>query len=247
MQHILTLIKQLIPLIFVITALSQPVCAATNFVSQKADTSEVEVRLPSKEKLAEYSSDEAFDYAQETTESESIVSKILNWLLSWLGDLFASETTADTLEIAAYIFFITILILLVNQYFRGNLNSMIKGNRARNGLQMAVEEGTQPLDDLDDLIHEAIEQNRYREAICHFYRKTLRQLAEADLISWEKDKTNRDYLYELSSDNMRSLFRDVTHYYEYAEYGHFNVDYELFNAVHRQFKKLNELISATGE
>jgi hypothetical protein len=239
----LTFIKQLISLVFVITVILQPVHAASNFISQEADSSEIEVRQPSQEKLAGYTSDKAFDYSQETAEPESITSKILNWLFSWLSDLFANETTADVFKIAAYIFFISILILLVNQYFRGNLNSMLKRNRSRNGLQVAVEGGTLHPDDLDDLIQETIEQNRYREAICHLYRKTLRQLAEAELILWKKDKTNRDYLYELSSGKMRSLFSDVTRYYEYAEYGHFPVDQKLFSTVHQNFQQLNDLIS----
>lgn len=239
--------KKFILLILILSAPIQQVWAVTNAIPQQADSSEIEVRHPSEEKLAEYTQDQAFEYSQETEPSESIIWEILNWLFSWLGDLFADETTANILEIAAYVLFISILILLVNQYLKGNLRTMMKDNKSRNELRMTMESGTSSMDHLDKLIREAIQQKQYREAICHLYSKTLRQLANKGLISWKKDKTNRDYLYELRSDNMRSLFKNVTRYYEYAEYGHFPVDSNLFNVVHQNFKQLNQLISDNGE
>ncbi len=239
--------KKFILLILILSAPVQSVWAVTNAITQQTDTSEIEVRQPSEEKLSEYAQDPAFDYSQETGPSESIMSEIFNWLFSWLGDLFNNETTADILEIAAYILFLSILILLVNQYLKGNLRSMIQRNKNRNELRMTMENGSSSMDELDELIRKAIQQKQYREAICLLYSKTLRQLANKGLISWKKDKTNRDYLYELRSDNMRSLFKNVTRYYEYAEYGHFPVDYNLFNTVHQNFKQLNKLISDNGE
>ncbi|MDX1639881.1 MAG: DUF4129 domain-containing protein, partial [Balneolaceae bacterium] len=82
---------------------------------------------------------------------------------------------------------------------------------------------------------------------CYLYRKSLKNLSEAGLITWKKDKTNRSYIYELSSEKLRSVFRDVTTYYEYAEYGHFPVDRERFKTVHDQFQYLNNLIQSAGE
>ncbi|MDR8393202.1 DUF4129 domain-containing protein [Aliifodinibius sp. S!AR15-10] len=221
----------------------QPINSTAHILSQTADTSAVEVRLPSEQQLDTYSQQNAFDYSQEAVANESFISKVLRWLFSWFGDIMQNPTAAIIFEIAAYLIFISLLILLIQQYFKGNLADMMTKNKVHNGLPATKEAGPLVFDELNALINKAIEQNRYRDAICHLYRRSLKQLAEAGHITWKKDKTNRDYLYELSTENMRSLFQDITRYYEYAEYGHFPFDQELFGTVHQRFKQLHKLIS----
>jgi hypothetical protein len=209
----------------------------------QTDTSSVEVRLPSDAKLAEYQQDKAFNYTQDLPESESLISQVYSWLMSILGDLLSNETTSNIVVIIAYLLFLGILFMLVNQYMKGNLSSMITNTNKTNSLQISAEQTDLSDDKLDQLIQQAVAEQRFADAICHLYRHTLRQLAASDYITWTKDKTNHDYLYELQSEQMKSLFRDVTYYYEYAEYGRFHIDETLFKAAQQQFQKLNKTIT----
>lgn len=229
-------------IVWLAAAIPQPAEATTRCSSLPTDTTKVDVRLPSQEKLTQYANDEAFDYLQETPEPESLISQMLGWIASLLGELFANETTGDIIIIIAYLLFVSMLILIVNQYMKGNLSSMMTRNKTRNGLEMSVEDEHLSSKKLENRIQQAIEENHFREAVCLMYRRSLRCLSEQGYITWQKDKTNQDYVYELDSENLRSLFRDVTHFYEYAEYGHFPVDRQLFNTVREHFEKLNNLI-----
>jgi hypothetical protein len=208
----------------------------------QTDTSSVEVRLPSDANLADYQQDKAFNYKQDLPESESLMSQIYSWLMSAVGDLLSDETTSDILEIIAYLLFLTILIMLVNQYMKGNISSMITNTNTTNSLQISAEQADLSDDNLDQLIQQAVAEQRFADAICHLYRRTLRKLAASNYITWTKDKTNHDYLYELQSEQMKTLFRNVTYYYEYAEYGRFHIDEALFKTAKQQFQKLNKTI-----
>ncbi|MFK8010094.1 MAG: hypothetical protein AB8H03_27315 [Saprospiraceae bacterium] len=73
--------------------------------------------------------------------------------------------------------------------------------------------------DLDRYIREALEKENYPMAVRLYYLAIIKELSLKKWIKWKKDKTNRDYIRELSTTNWHSNFRSVTTLFEKVWYG----------------------------
>lgn len=73
--------------------------------------------------------------------------------------------------------------------------------------------------DLDRYIARALEAGQYDLAIRLRYLSVLKALAGRQLIRWKKDKTNSDYLAELTALSHKRAFRRITRIFEQVWYG----------------------------
>ncbi len=73
--------------------------------------------------------------------------------------------------------------------------------------------------DLDRYIREALDKENYPMAVRLYYLAIIKELSLKKWIKWKKDKTNRDYIRELSSTDWHSNFRSVTTLFEKVWYG----------------------------
>ena len=73
--------------------------------------------------------------------------------------------------------------------------------------------------DLDRFIREATEQEKYALAIRLYYLAIIKELSLSRTILWKKDKTNKDYIREMSKTNMFQSFREATSIFERVWYG----------------------------
>jgi hypothetical protein len=96
--------------------------------------------------------------------------------------------------------------------------------------------------EFDDAVQQAIDAKRYRVAVRLLYLRSLRQLQDRAMINWRREKTNRDYLYELSDARLRPLFSDLTFMFEYIWYGEFPVDQNHFATAHAGFKEFDNAL-----
>jgi len=73
--------------------------------------------------------------------------------------------------------------------------------------------------DLDRFIREALEKENYPMAVRLYYLAIIKELSLKKWIKWKKDKTNRDYIRELSTTDWYPNFRNVTTLFEKVWYG----------------------------
>lgn len=90
--------------------------------------------------------------------------------------------------------------------------------------------------DLPVLIKQAIQQQDYTVAIRLYYLLVIKTLSEKDLIRWQKDKTNRNYLNELTDISLKNKFRTLTNIFERVWYGEVVVDAPIFEGIQEQFQ-----------
>jgi hypothetical protein len=62
-------------------------------------------------------------------------------------------------------------------------------------------------------------------------------LADKRFIRWEQGKTNHDYLAELTQQDLKTGFNELNYYFEYAWYGNFAVNHNLFLKVQDVFRE----------
>ena len=93
--------------------------------------------------------------------------------------------------------------------------------------------------DYDKQVMLAVTNKNYRVATRYLYLQSIQKLAAAGSISFASDKTNSQYLYELSAKPYKNEFALLTLNYEYVWYGEFLIDEVTFTKLHNRFKQFN--------
>ncbi len=132
-----------------------------------------------------------------------------------------------------FILFIIYSLFLKDGMFRRNTKSAT----ATSSSQMQEEE-VKPGTDMDSLIALALKDKNYRLAVRYQYLKNLHKLAEKGFVQYAVDKTNYQYVNELTNAGLRNEFAGITLNYEYVWYGEFNIDEMLYRKLETGFTSL---------
>ncbi len=106
----------------------------------------------------------------------------------------------------------------------------------RKKAMVAEEEDITDVDILTQKITEAEKAGNYRLAVRYYYLQALSVLAGKGWLQLSPDKTNYQYLIELSGKTIRNDFARVTLHYEYAWYGNFTIDKDMYDTIKNEFK-----------
>lgn len=87
-------------------------------------------------------------------------------------------------------------------------------------------------------IDRAIGVGNYRLAVRLLFLKLLRQLSDKNVIQYKQDRTNFDYLMQLSNTAWYKPFFRLARNYEYVWYGKFDIDDKQFDNIKNEFTNL---------
>lgn len=93
---------------------------------------------------------------------------------------------------------------------------------------------------LEQQLNTAIRSGNYRLAVRYLYLHSLSKIAERGWLILSPDKTNYQYVKELSKPDLRNDFARITLHYEYAWYGDFAIEQQVFNAVKSEFDQFQQ-------
>ncbi|MFN8287048.1 MAG: DUF4129 domain-containing protein [Chitinophagales bacterium] len=91
---------------------------------------------------------------------------------------------------------------------------------------------------LRKLLQQALANGDYKLAIRYYYLLLMAQFREEGLIVWKKDKTNRQYLYEMRQHNRITDIKTATRLFEAYWYGDLQPDANGFGEAETLFKSL---------
>lgn len=83
-------------------------------------------------------------------------------------------------------------------------------------------------------IDKAAAQGNYRLAVRLMYLRLLKNMSEKNVINYKQDKTNLDYLMQLSSTKYYNDFFRITRHYEYSWYGKFEVSSQAYQLINKE-------------
>lgn len=86
-------------------------------------------------------------------------------------------------------------------------------------------------------IDRAVTGGNYRLAVRLLFLRLLKELDQRNIVPYEQDKTNLDYLAALRQTTYYNGFFRLARLYEYAWYGQFAVDREKFGVIQSDFEK----------
>jgi len=90
--------------------------------------------------------------------------------------------------------------------------------------------------DFDEAIRLQIEQRQYRLSIRLLYLKVINQLRIKEMIHYSKEKTNIDYLRDLTNEDLKSRFYAITTIYNHVWYGDIEIDEDQYVRFEKSFQ-----------
>ncbi len=97
--------------------------------------------------------------------------------------------------------------------------------------------------DLKGYLHQALKNQNYTLAVRYLHLINLKKLATKGHITWHYQKTNHEFLNELSNHQLRPPFARTIRVYEYIWYGHFVITSNDFENYQQLFHSFNQEIS----
>lgn len=213
-------------------------------------SSSIEIKKFDKETIEAYKNDNDFDYSQNVEET-GLVLKIWNWLKrkmlqlsEWIfGVKKAAGYLAVFLRVLPYIVVGVVILLLIKFFLKLNVKSITEGKTEKAQVILTEDEVLIKEGNIEDFIAKAISQNNYRLAVRYYYLLVLQHLQKKDLIEWEPQKTNYDYLKDLQKGNYFKSFGELTRLYDFVWYGNFEINEIEFANVEEKFKKVTIKLS----
>jgi hypothetical protein len=199
------------------------------------DSVKVETRTFDGATLNKLKSDAGLQYKAPPTIAESLWDRALQLIKQFLDSLFTGAVTTSWGRVFSYILGLVLVIVLIMMILRVNAFKVFYWGQGASRIPYhALDENIHEMD-FDRLIQEAIAERDYRKGIRLLFLNSLKMLADKNFIHWEQGKTNHDYLSELTAADLKEGFNELNYYFEYAWYGNFTVNHEMFLKVQHAF------------
>ena len=213
------------------------------------DTSKIEQRKFDTDKLDTYKNDKDFDYKVKKHKI-TFLERVFGWfkrmlhklLSSLFGNKAAKGILAIIIKVLPYLIAAIVLFLLLKFFLKVNINSIISGKTDKAVVNLTDDEDLIKNEDLTVLIQRAITQKNYRLAIRYYYLFALQKLSKHEIIDWQQQKTNEDYIKEITQKQLKDKFASSTYLYDFVWYGNFDVNEPEFAKAEAEFNELNKLI-----
>ena len=194
--------------------------------------------------LKEKYTDNDFNYIEKTKIDTSAWDRFWSAVGQFLRDLFDFGNGAKALsgiEILMKIIAILVIIFVVYLIVKVLINKeggWIFGKSAKKITVSEITEEDIHSMDFYSSITKAKKENNWRLATRYYYLWLLKSFSDKDIIEWDIEKTNADYLNEISNLELKNEFQFLSYVYEHSWYGEFDLTKTDFERTETTFQKL---------
>jgi len=222
----------------------QKPAATTAVVSAPDDRSPIRVRQPDAERLRDLETSRDYQYGTDAPPPDNPVGRFIAYIFGKLRDLLASEAYQN---VGQYVLLAAIAGLVIYWLMKAEVLGFLFAQRAQSaGLDYEnLSENIHEIN-FDEAIDEAARQRNYRLATRLLYLQTLKRLTDTGQISYKADKTNRQYVHELSGSPRQADFDELTRQFEFVWYGNFPIDESRFAAIQARFRQFMNSVAGNS-
>lgn len=206
------------------------------------------------EVLKKYEGDPHFDYTEVNPEEswwyqfKAWLSQLWSNFWTWLfGDYTSNSFLVFLFNAIPYLILLGILMFIIWLFYRIDPGSKLLLSKELPEVFYTDEEEIIKTKNIQALIDQALSNKDYRLAVRYGFLLLLKRLSESEIIAYEFDKTNSDYLKEINKTSILSLFKKVSMLYEYTWYGNFGVDEQDYAKASKHFAALHAEIKQHRE
>lgn len=155
---------------------------------------------------------------------------------SWMAQIFNFNGANSFFWVLAILF---IGFIIYKVFIQSGFFSLLKKNKHVSS-DPEPEEELKETHTYDRFISTAEGEGKFNQATRYWYLKTLKNLKDKELIQYSPDKTNQEYVFELSNSPLQKRFRELTRNYEYVWYGEFFLQEERYQNMRTSFEAFNQ-------
>lgn len=189
-----------------------------------------------------YDSDD-FVY-EEKTKEENFWDRFKEWLAEVLKNIFgitnnrvAMNAVGILMQTIAVLVVLFVVYLIAKAILSKEGKWVFGKNSDRRILNYDAIERNLHSVDFEKLIKQSIQTGEKRLSIRYYYLWLLKKMSEKQIIEWDAEKTNSDYLYEIKSETFKKEFGYLSYLYNYIWYGEFELDEATFEKARKAFEK----------
>jgi len=194
-------------------------------------------------KLQEKYSSNEFVY-EEKLKEKSAWTRFVEWLNHWISNIFSlgsENASLSVVEVVLKVIAVAIIIFVIYLIVKAIMNDegqWIFGKASdRKVINYDEIEKNLHLVDFEKLIKDALKSGETRLAIRYHYLWLLKKMSEKEIIEWDVEKTNSDYLYEIKNAKLKDEFAYLSYLYNYIWYGEFALEEETASKAVKAFQK----------
>ncbi len=187
--------------------------------------------------------DDAFVY-EEKTEEKNAWERFKEWLARIVQNIFNFSSEHTSMNVVVFILkalavlIVGFVIYLIAKVILNKEGQWIFGkNSNKKVIYDSDIEKQLFVTDFEKLIEETLSSGQNRLSIRYHYLWLLKKMSEKNIIVWDIEKTNTDYLYEIENETQKENFAYLSYLYNYIWYGEFELDESTFDKAKIAFEK----------
>lgn len=235
-------------LMFIAQAVAQQKPMPINVVAKKAavlrlDSSKVDQRQFNAGAIKVYSKQKEFIYDDVAPQGQNWWDRFWRWLWAWIerafNGLLSSKGAGGIIKYLLIALVIGIVVFVAIKLMGLDYRLLIGKSKH---LEVPFSELLVNIHevDFDAEIANGLQAGNYRLVVRLLYLQTLKRLSDQGMINWQPEKTNRTYVMELTDENLKLAFEQLTTQFEYIWYGEFLIDQLAFEPIHQSFQQFNQ-------
>ena len=158
-------------------------------------------------------------------------------LFNLSSDTVSGKVVDIVLKTLAVLLIIFVIYLIVKAILNGEGQWIFGKSSDKKVIHYEDIEKNIHLVDFEKLIKETLKSGEQRLSIRYYYLWILKKMSDKNMIEWDIEKTNSDYLYELKEQTFKSDFEYVSYLYNYIWYGEFEMTEDSFLQAKNAFEK----------
>lgn len=224
-------------------------CFCASLTSQNdsvgiSSTPVLDTRVPDKDKIEEYKKDSRFDYAKNKQQGAqiSLWDKLWYDISEFIDNVFNAVASSGALSFVVIVVCILLVCLLLMKFIGVDYRTVLSKKKIDTPAIDIYTENVHEMN-FDALISNALQNKDYRLAIRFIYLKNLKLLSDKEIITWNANKTNYSYQYEINNNNLRTKFLETTLIFDYVWYGEFPVEEAGFSELSSYLNDFSNMIA----
>ena len=212
--------------------LSVSVFSQEKITDIKIDSSSVTQKKFDQKALDDFKSQDDFNYNVKLQE-ENIFEKAWAWLgrvakriLSIIFDDIgpAVGVLAAIVKAIPWIVLGLLLFFILKFFLNVNTRNATDSLETVPAIHLTNDEELIKNQNISELVQQAIQEKNYRLAVRFYYLLILQKLTDKELIVWQQEKTNEDFIREVAHLKIASDFTETTRLYDFVWYGNFEIN-----------------------
>ena len=166
------------------------------------------------------------------------------WLANFFKNIFSftdSKSAVNFVDILLRTLAILIVLAVIYMIVKAIMNKEGQWIFGRNSDRKIINydeiEKNLHLVDFEKLIQKSLESGENRLTIRYYYLWMLKKMSNNQIIEWDVEKTNSDYLYEIKDEAQKEDFAYLSYLYNNIWHGEFELDENTFTKARTAFEK----------